>query len=54
MSQGNVGWVREAAEAWERGDMDRVEAVFEVTRAMASSCTRCTRPGLQGLVDPRR
>jgi hypothetical protein len=28
MSQGNVGWVREAAEAWERGDMERMEAIL--------------------------
>jgi hypothetical protein len=28
MSQGNVEWVRQAADAWKRGDMERMEAVF--------------------------
>jgi hypothetical protein len=28
MSQRNVGWVRQAAEAWERGDMQRMEAIL--------------------------
>jgi ketosteroid isomerase-like protein len=28
MSQGNAGWVRQVAQAWERGDVERMKALF--------------------------